>query len=629
VQADLFDSQTKGMVEERLRATELGAKEAEKLYREGKEAFAAREFAKALASLREVARIAPGSYEDVEALLLEVDSRLAEIGTLRSEVAEHFARINRGDFDLSYAIETLKEAERLFTIIDDQERESLVRDIAAGCSRLIDDQSDFLQKEFPLGDQSRGEKTGAFLSDHFIPLVESLPVERWLSLVRVSKECRRSLCGLFSVVKPELKMGFEAWKANLSPLLEIMRSGTLNKVLEACMPPKGASHPAVDWGEGLLDVFHRESLAKKDRYFTEAESILQKLSELCPQEFHSQMGRLRDELKRGGRQASLWSRLYRVRDFAKANLWVAAAALLSALIFYWLGVGAGQRDSLSWVADEVAHLQLESPALSETLALWIQESDDGNELLSRMQFLSAWKALIDAKENRISGTHLASQVGQAVLSRSVLDRQIQESTEEGDQEEARIFSDLGAELSREISRETGRLLEGIIRSARIRLSGSLRGGEGVLPMLSFKLEELHALVGEKELDDLRLWLQGFMEEGETKIRTPLGEAKRWEEFLPEEVLGMLQRRSARLSSEGERNLDNDLDLILRSELRRLLALGLKSAAESAALGEVDGYPLVIARMGNVLESLRGLELIDRKGATGILASSIEWINAFE
>lgn len=626
--SDLFDSRTMGMVDDRLRATDRSVDESDRLYSEGKQAFEAREFSKSLASLREVARIAPGSYPDVEELLAGIEKNLDEVRTLKGEVSERLALIDRGDFDLPLAIDTLQKTEKLYGLVELRERSKLHSELAVGCARLFDDQADYLAKEFSLSDDRRGLRIAEFLSGNTIPLLDALNQELWESLLGESKECNRSLCEFFAAIQPDGKLDFESWIAQVDPLLGVMEESVLTRILSVCTPPQGAEHPSVAWGGMLLEAYRREPLAKKDLHFANAGKILDQLVAFCPPTLHHQVSGIRNDLKKGGRQATLFSRLYRARDFARTNLWVCVAAVVAGIICYWLGKGAGESQSFSWIDEEVARLELSSEPLTAALSDWIQEGGQEKNVVTRIQLLIAWQNLISARDKGIKGSLLASLVGNAVLNRPILSARAKElRTKKHDV--AELFARLEESFDSEISRNTWLVLDDLLRETHTTLSGDLHGGEGVVALLCLRLEVLYRLVEIKDLDDLRIWLVGIVNDVDDRIRIPLGEANRWEEFRPDDVLGKLALLPVHLTREGGRDLDMAVGQIVKLEIRRAMIQGLKHAVDRALDGNLEGFSQVVATVGRELEHLGGLGPIDPKGTSGTLAEAVRWVNEFE
>ncbi|MFH1998313.1 MAG: protein kinase, partial [Planctomycetota bacterium] len=534
---DIFDEQTRSAVQERLRVSGRDADEAEKLYKEGKDALEAREYPKALAHLREVQRLAPGMYENLDTLLQQLETSLEEVRTAKDDLSKYLARLDQDEFSRAY--DALKAGERFFRIANDSERKTWFSDIAAACVRIFDYYTGVIKTEAHLTPANKGIEVAAYLQRTLVSLTEIFPKDRWVTLVGISREFKRSLCQLIDAAGPKEKIDFDTLTRNFNPLLEVLESEALAAALRHCDPPRGIPHPSMQWAEILIETLSRESGKNRDLQFEAANEVLERLTLLCPENFKTSMASFKDDLKKRSRQATFLVQLDKIRGLAKTYLWIVLTGVVASLVFYFMGRSTGQESMLARLVSEGTSQTLGVPL--QSLKDWIETSQTNEVLSQRIGALNACMMLDAAlkQEDRLaSNVDLEKLLGQSVFSRRFLleMQKAQDSSQSpGEPGPLQILSN---RLNQLMGEAAARILESMVQNHYLAVIEESPIEGGCIPHLISDLSHLEDLNVLAMSSRLRPNIKLFPTRVNQEVIDPLREDG-WKQFTPEKIDALL------------------------------------------------------------------------------------------
>ncbi|MEE8106480.1 MAG: protein kinase [Planctomycetota bacterium] len=387
VRSDLFDLETRRDVSYRLRAVDELQSRLDKMYNEATAAMAAREYVKAQVALQEIQTTLSDDYKDVPKLLDEAARRRNDVRALGDTVNKELAAIRRGD--LENIIPALERAEELFEYSPNDGRKKLLPELAGVCTSVLDAQRKHLM-ELPDLD---GDTMKAYLDKHFLPVIGTLPNERWTFLLERFPDCARAFCRLFSRPHERVAHHAASLKAHLHDTRAVLSvAENVKSLLRECPVPTGSTHPAQDIGELMATAFESASEDERTAHREDAEAVIVQLRDLAPQSVQEALLRQEKAFQAWGTRATLDAYRKQAGEWTR-KLWPVGAALVLGLVL-WM-VFSGNGDTERPPKDDAggglpAGLAFERE-LAVQLGNWFAETPDKKD--ARLAFLRDWSKL--------------------------------------------------------------------------------------------------------------------------------------------------------------------------------------------------------------------------------------------
>ncbi|MHC4959421.1 MAG: serine/threonine-protein kinase [Planctomycetota bacterium] len=382
--SDLFEVTLRQKVAQRLRRLEEIMTKAESQYAEGLRLVEERDYVQAQVALREVQRLVPDGYKDVDERLDQVTNMRETLATMRQETAYELGEVERGEFNQETAIEALRRAAEYYDMAGDMARTRLLQRLTAASVALLDSQSSFL------GIQSEA-RVDQFLQNSFIPVMEALPERLWLVLFEESEICRAFCSVLATAYRYGSPRAVDEEIQHAHTFGEVLKP--LRRLVQEVKAPLGTDHPVEAVIEGIDAAFEGAGRADQESAVVEAVALLRELEPLTPAPLREKIKEEVVRLETFGRRAALESRLRNVRSVV-ARFGPSIAALVIGLVaglFLAPGRQSIRSEDLGALAAKFELVDADGKPIPASVI--IQFLEPAGTHAQRLRFLSSWQEL--------------------------------------------------------------------------------------------------------------------------------------------------------------------------------------------------------------------------------------------